>query len=79
MSDEELLAMLVDRLRGNTTAEPAPKAKAKRKPSKYNQVYGKHFKKVQGKYKKKNGQWKKDGFKRAGAEARRLTKKELKR
>lgn len=55
------------------------KAKKTRKPSRYNVLYGKHFRKIQGKYKKKNGQWKKDGFKRAGAEARRLTKKELKR
>ena len=79
MSDEELLAMLVDRLRGDTTAKSTTKTKKPRKPSQYNKVYAKHFAKVQGKYKKKSGGWKKNGFKRAGAEARRLTKKELKR
>ena len=32
-----------------------------------------------GKYKKKDGSWKKDGFKRAQAEAHRMTKKEMKK
>lgn len=49
-----------------------------KKPGKYAIAYGKNFKKVQGKYKKKNGSWKQDGFKRAQKEAHKLTKKELK-
>jgi len=53
--------------------------KPKRKLSAYGKAYGKNFKKVQGKYKKKNGSWKTDGFKRAQAEAHRLTRKEMKK
>ena len=51
---------------------PAPK---KRKPSAYNLRYSKAFKRIQGDYKKQNGQWKKNGFKRAAAAARKLAKK----
>lgn len=50
----------------------------RRKVSAYQKAYGKNFKDVQGKYKKKDGSWKKDGFKRAQAEAHKLTKKEMK-
>ena len=55
--------------------EPKPKAKPKRKASAYSKRYGKAFKKLAPKYKKKNGQWKKDGFKRCGAAARREAKR----
>ncbi len=55
--------------------EPKPKAKPKRKASAYSKRYGKAFKKLAPKYKKKNGQWKKDGFKRCGAAARKEAKK----
>ncbi len=55
--------------------EPKPKAKPKRKASAYSKRYGKAFKKLAPKYKKKNGQWKKDGFKRCGAAARKVAKK----
>jgi len=51
-----------------------PKKKAKRAPSAYNKAYSKAFKKVSSRYKKKNGGWKKDGFKRAGAAARKAIK-----
>lgn len=47
----------------------------KRKPSAYSKRYGKAFKKVAGKYKKKNGGWMKDGFKRAQKAAHALAKK----
>jgi hypothetical protein len=47
----------------------------KRKPSKYNSAYAKAFKSVAADFKKKNGSWKKDGFKRAGAAARRKMKR----
>ena len=49
--------------------------KKKRAPSAYNIRYGKAFKRLSPKFKKKNGQWKKDGFKRAGAAARKVAKK----
>ena len=54
---------------------PKEKQIVRRKPSAYNKRYGKAFKKLAPKYKKKNGQWKKDGFKRCGAAARREAKK----
>lgn len=53
--------------------------KRARKVSAYSKAYGRNFKKVQGKYKKKDGSWKQDGFKRAQAEAHRLTRKEMKK
>tara|TARA_Y100001963_G_C6775481_1_gene447117 strand:+ start:722 stop:985 length:264 start_codon:yes stop_codon:yes gene_type:complete len=56
--------------------EPASKPKKKkRKASSYNKKYGAAFKKLAPKYKKKNGQWKKDGFKRCGAAARKEAKR----
>lgn len=60
-----------------TTASKAKKSstKPKRKASAYSKRYGKAFKKLAPKYKKKNGQWKKDGFKRCAAAARRMAKK----
>jgi len=42
-------------------ANPAPK----RTPSAYSAKYAKAFKSVAPKHKKKNGSWKKDGYKRA--------------
>lgn len=53
--------------------------KPRRRVSAYQKVYGKNFKKVAPKYKKKDGGWKKDGFKRAQAEAHKLTRKEMKK
>ena len=47
-------------------------SKPPRKPSAYNKRFAKAFKKVEGKYKKKNGGWMKDGFKRAQREAHRI-------
>jgi len=49
--------------------------KVTRKASAYSKRYGRAFKKLAPKYKKKNGQWKKDGFKRCGAAARREAKR----
>ena len=46
--------------------------KPKRKKSAYNRRYAAAFKKVQKKFKKKNGGWMKDGFKRAQREAHRI-------
>lgn len=55
--------------------DPKPKAKKRRKASAYNKKYGAAFKRLAPKYKKKNGQWKKDGFKRCGAAARKEAKR----
>ena len=68
----------VTRGRSRSTESTSPVKRA-RKISAYQKAYGKNFKKVQGKYKKKNGSWKQDGFKRAQKEAHKLTKKEMKK
>ena len=47
----------------------------KKRVSKYHKKYGRAFKKLAPKYKKKNGSWKKNGFKRCAAAARRECKK----
>jgi len=56
-------------------AQASVATKKKRKPSAYSKRYGKAFKKIQSKYKKKNGQWKKDGFKRCEKATRMMAKK----
>ena len=54
--------------------QEAPKPKKKRK-SAYRRRYEKNFKSIEDNYKLKNGNWKKNGFKRAVKEAHRLSKK----
>jgi hypothetical protein len=54
-----------------TVDAPAPR---KKKVSAYNRRYAKAFKSVQSTYKKKDGSWKKNGFKNAQREAHRLAK-----
>lgn len=49
--------------------------KPKRKKSAYNRRYAAAFKRVQKKFKKKNGGWMKDGFKRAQKEAHRIARR----
>jgi hypothetical protein len=49
--------------------------KVVRKASAYSKKYGRAFKKVAKKYKKKDGGWKKDGFKRAQKAAHVAAKK----
>ena len=49
--------------------------KRPRKRSAYNKRYAAAFKKVQKKFKKKNGGWMKDGFKRAQREAHRIARR----
>jgi len=57
------------------TRKTARKAyEPKKKVSKRGRAYSAAFKKVQGRYKKKGGGWKKDGFKNAAAAARKLIK-----
>ncbi len=54
---------------------PRPKAKKTRKASASAKRYGREFKRLAPKYKKKSGGWKKDGFKRCAAAARKAAKK----
>ncbi len=54
---------------------PAPKAKKARKASASAKRYGREFKRLAPKYKKKSGGWKKDGFKRCAAAARKAAKR----
>ena len=56
-------------------AGPSTPTKKARKASAYSKRYGKAFKRLAPRYKKKNGSWKKDGFKRCAAAARRAAKK----
>ena len=49
--------------------------KKKRKVSSYQKKYGAAFKKLAPKYKTKAGKWKKDGFKRCAAAARKVAKR----
>ena len=53
------------------TESPGSQKRRRRK----NTRYAKAFKKVQSKYKKANGQWKKGGFGKAVKEAHKLAKK----
>lgn len=60
--------MEAEAMSGNSAA---PK---KRKVSAYNKRYARAFKKVAAKYKKKDGSWQKDGFKRAQRAAHKMAK-----
>jgi hypothetical protein len=50
------------------------KAKPKRKPSARNIQYSKNWKKVESQFKKKNGSWKKNGFKNCAKKANAMCK-----
>ena len=54
---------------------PRPKKKKKRQPSAYNKRYAAAFRRLEPKYKTKSGKWKKDGFKRCSAAARKEAKR----
>ena len=61
---------------GNVSKSPTTKkAPKKRKASAYQKRYGAAFKRLAPKYRKKSGGWKKDGFKRCAAAARKVAKK----
>ena len=69
------MAAVLDRLAQPTQEKVAMKAvKTKRKASKYAVKYGRAFKKVSKSYLKKNGGWKKNGFKNAQKAAHKLAK-----
>ena len=59
----------------STTKKNNSSKKTKRKPTAAQKAYGRHFKRLAPKYKKKSGGWKKDGFKRCAAAARKAAKK----
>ncbi|AXH79192.1 MAG: hypothetical protein [Circular genetic element sp.] len=70
------LAAALDRLARPTQEAVAMKAvKTKRKASKYAVKYGKAFKKVAKQYMKKNGGWKKNGFRNAQKAAHKLARR----
>jgi hypothetical protein len=50
---------------GREKSAPTRSKTAKRKPSAYSKKYSKAFKSIAPKHKKKNGSWKKDGYKKA--------------
>lgn len=58
----------------NVSKKP-PASKKKRKASAYSKKYGRAFKKVAPKYKKKNGGWKAGGFKAAQRAAHKMAKR----
>jgi hypothetical protein len=64
----------IERATARRRAREAPKRK-KRTATAAQKRYGKAFKRLAPKYKKKSGGWKKDGFKRCAAAARREAKR----
>ena len=62
----------LEKLRHNAAVKP------KRKTTAYQRKYKKAFKSISSKYKKKDGTWKKNGFKAAVREAHKLSKKGMK-
>jgi len=65
---------IMEKARRKRTRKPS-KSKPKRKASAYSKRYGAAFKRLAPKYKKKGGGWKKNGFKRCAAAARRVAKR----
>lgn len=74
---EALRSMAHDNSCINCSGDTTPTVtlvKPKRKASSYNRKYSKAFAKVKGRYMKKSGGWKKNGFKNAAAAARKMVK-----
>lgn len=59
---------------GMMMAEPG-KQKTRKRKTKYQAAYKRNFNKIKSNYTKKDGTWKKGGFKRAVREAHRLSRK----
>jgi len=75
LDEYEALRSLIGSERESEGAIEEEKAtKPKRKVNAYNKKYSKAFKKFEPKFKKKNGSWMKDGFKRTAAAARKSIK-----
>ena len=78
MTDIEDVIRMLEAVIKSTGNEPKIRRKkkpAKRQPTAAQKAYGRHFKRLAPKYKKKSGGWKKDGFKRCAAAARKAAKK----
>jgi ribosomal protein L17 len=71
---EALRSLIGSERESEGAVEEAKMPKPKRKPSAYNRAYSKAFKKMAPRFKKKNGGWMKDGFKRTAAAARKSIK-----
>jgi hypothetical protein len=63
------------RRQADVRAKVSKKKPKARKASAHSKKYGRAFKRLAPKYKKKSGGWKKDGFKRCAAAARKAAKK----
>ena len=76
LSGESPQVASLPKTKSKAKATSAPKAKnPKRKASAYSKKYGKAFKQVASKHKKKGGGWKAGGFKRAQKEAHKRAKR----
>ena len=60
---------------GSEMVQVQEEPKPKRRTTAYQRRYRANFRKIEADYKLKNGNWKKNGFKRAVKEAHRLSKK----
>jgi len=60
---------------GLDSKQMEPEMPKKKRSSAYSRRYKANFKKIEDNYKLKNGNWKKNGFKRAVTEAHRMSKK----
>lgn len=84
MSDTHIHIHLSGEAAEAATSSASPKKKApsratskpkpKRKAGAYQKRYGKHFKRLQGANKKKDGSWKKGGFKKTQKAAHKAAK-----
>jgi hypothetical protein len=72
LEEYEALTSLIGSERESEGATLAAAEKKPRKASAYSKRYGKAFKKVSPDYKKKNGEWKKNGFRSAVNAAHKL-------
>ena len=68
------MAQMIQIMNGMNGESSAPE-KPKRRSSAYSRRYKAAFKKIQKRYKLKNGKWKKNGFKAAVKEAHKMAKK----
>ena len=74
LEEYDALRSLISSERESEGATLASEEKKPRKASAYSKRYSKAFKKVSPTYKKKNGEWKKNGFKSAVRAAHKLAK-----
>jgi len=74
LEEYDALRSLISSERESEGAALAAAEKKPRKASAYSKRYGKAFKKVSPTYKKKNGEWKKNGFRSAVRAAHKLAK-----